>query len=83
MPFVAGIGAMTYVRYTVYNIIGSTLWVGLFVYTGYFFGNLPFVQKNFSVVILAIIVISTLPAVVEYLRRRHPEAARRHSVSKS
>jgi len=74
VPFVAGIGAMSYVRYTIYNVIGSTLWVGLFTYTGYFFGNLPFVQKNFSLVIVAIIVISSLPPTVEYLRRRrHPK----------
>jgi membrane-associated protein len=70
VPFVAGIGTMTYMRYTLYNIIGSVLWVGLFVYTGYFFGNLPIVQRNFSVVILAIIVISSIPAVFAYFRRR-------------
>jgi membrane-associated protein len=74
VPFVAGIGSMTYARYTLYNVIGSTLWVGLFIYAGYFFGNLPFVQKNFSLVIVAIIVISALPPIVEYLRqRRHPK----------
>jgi membrane-associated protein len=75
VPFVAGIGSMTYARYTLFNVIGSALWVGLFVYAGYFFGNLPFVQKNFSLVILAIIVSSAIPPVVEYFRhRRHPKA---------
>lgn len=74
VPFVAGISSMTYARYTLYNIIGSVLWVGLFVYAGYFFGNLPFIQKNFSLVILAIIVSSAIPPVVQYLRqRRHPK----------
>jgi membrane-associated protein len=71
VPFIAGIGEMTYARYTLYNVIGSTLWVGLFVYTGYFFGNLPFVRSNFSLVIMAIIVITSLPAILEYFRHRH------------
>ncbi|MCX6831964.1 MAG: DedA family protein [candidate division Zixibacteria bacterium] len=74
VPFVAGIGAMTYARYTLFNVIGSALWVGLFVYAGYFFGNLPFIQKNFSLVIVVIIVSSAIPPVVEYFRqRRHPK----------
>lgn len=71
VPFVAGIGKMTYVRYTIYNVFGSTAWVGLFIYAGYFFGNLPFVQKNFSLVILAIIVITSLPPAFEYCRQRY------------
>jgi membrane-associated protein len=69
-PFVAGIGAMSYARFLSYNVIGGVLWVSLCVLAGYFFGNLPFVQRNFSVVILAIIAISLLPALVEYLRHR-------------
>lgn len=70
VPFVAGIGAMTYRRYTLFNVIGSVLWVALFVYTGYFFGNLPFIRRHFSLVILAVIAISLLPPVIEYVRRR-------------
>jgi membrane-associated protein len=70
VPFVAGIGAMTYLRYTIYNIIGSTLWVGLFIYAGYFFGNLPFVQKHFSMVILVLIIIPGFPAVFGFFRKR-------------
>ena len=70
VPFVAGIGEMTYVRYTIYNIIGSTLWVGAFIYAGYFFGNLPFVQKHFSMVILVLLIIPGLPAVIEFIRQR-------------
>ena len=69
-PFVAGVGKMTYARFLSYNIVGGLLWVSVCVFAGYFFGNLAFVKKNFSVVILAIVVISLLPAVVEYLRHR-------------
>lgn len=69
-PFVAGIGRMTYWRFISYNVIGGVVWVALFVFGGYFFGNLPFVRRHFTVVILAIIVISVIPAVVEYLRHR-------------
>ncbi len=70
VPFVAGIGEMTYVRYTIYNIIGSTLWVGAFIYAGYFFGNLPFVQKHFSLVILVLLIIPGFPAVIGFIRQR-------------
>jgi membrane-associated protein len=69
-PFVAGIGAMSYLRFLAYNVVGGLLWVTVCLFAGYFFGNLPFVKKNFSLVILAIIVISVLPAVFEYLRHR-------------
>lgn len=70
-PFVAGVGAMRYPRFLLFNIIGAALWVGLFVTAGYFFGNQPIVQKNFKLVILGIIVVSVLPAVIEYLRHRY------------
>jgi membrane-associated protein len=69
-PFVAGIGAMSYGRFLAYNVVGGVLWVTVCVFSGYFFGNLPFVKKNFSLVILVIILISILPAVIEYLRHR-------------
>jgi membrane-associated protein len=69
-PFVAGIGAMTYSRFIIYNVIGAVVWVALFIFGGYYFGNLPFVKDNFTLVILAIIVISVLPGVVEFLRER-------------
>jgi membrane-associated protein len=69
-PFVAGIGAMSYPRFLVYNVTGGLLWVSVCLFAGYFFGNLPFVKRNFSLVILAIIVISVLPAVFEVLRHR-------------
>jgi len=69
-PFVAGIGAMSYRRFTAYNVAGGVLWVGLFVFAGYFFGNIPVVAHNFSLVIAAIIVVSLLPPFIEFLRRR-------------
>jgi membrane-associated protein len=77
-PFVAGIGAMSYPRFITYNVVGGIVWVAVCLGAGYFFGNLPFVKKNFSLVILAIIVVSVMPALVEYLRHRSqakPEAA--------
>jgi len=67
-PFVAGVGTMTYPRFLAYNVIGGVAWVGLFVWAGYFFGNLPAVKENFSMVILAIIALSVLPIAVEVLR---------------
>jgi len=69
-PFVAGIGAMPYSRFILFNIAGAALWVGLFSYTGYFFGQLPLVQHNFKLLIGTIIVISLMPPVIEYLKHR-------------
>jgi len=69
-PFVAGIGAMTYGRFIIYNVVGGVLWVTVCVGGGYWFGGLEIVRKNFSLVVLAIIVISILPGVVEFLRHR-------------
>ncbi len=69
-PFVAGIGAMTYPKFTLYNIVGGIAWVCTFLLGGYFFGNIPSVKNNFSVVIIAIIIVSIMPAFIEYWRRR-------------
>lgn len=74
-PFVAGVGAMSYPRFIAYNVIGAVLWVGLFVLGGYFFGNLPVVRANFSLVILAIIVISMVPIAIEAIKARTRNAA--------
>jgi membrane-associated protein len=70
VPFVAGVGSMTYRRFFAYNVIGGFVWVYFFTYAGYFFGTRPFVQKNFKLVILAIIVLSVLPIVFEFVRAR-------------
>ncbi len=70
-PFVAGIGTMPYRTFIVYNIIGAVMWVGLFIYAGYYFGQLPFVQKNFKFVIFAIIILSISPPIIEYLKHRY------------
>ena len=69
-PFVAGIGEMGYARFAMFNVAGGIAWVVLFIGGGYLFGNIPTVKRNFHVVIVAIIVISVLPAVVEFLRAR-------------
>jgi membrane-associated protein len=69
-PFVAGVGKMRYGYFVTYNVVGALVWTSLFVFGGYFFGNLPFVEKNFSIVIIAIILISVLPAVFEILKAR-------------
>lgn len=68
VPFVCGVGHLTYARFLVFSIIGALLWVGLLVPAGYFFGNLDIVKENLSVVILLIIAISLLPGIAEYLR---------------
>lgn len=69
-PFVAGMGSMHYGRFISYNVIGGLLWVSVFLASGYLFGNIPFVQKNFELVALAIVLISVLPMVYEYARHR-------------
>lgn len=69
-PFVAGIGAMTYSKFFQFNIIGGILWTIIFIYSGYFFGNLEFVKNNFSFIVLAIIIISVLPGLSEYIRHK-------------
>lgn len=73
-PFVAGIGAMSYGRFITYNVFGGVLWVTLFTFAGYFFGNLQIVQDNFSLVIIAIVLISVMPAIIEYFRERQRTA---------
>lgn len=74
-PFVAGIARMSYGRFLLYNIVGGLIWVNLFVLGGFFFGNLPLVKENFTLVILGIIFISVLPGLTAYLRERFIKAA--------
>ncbi len=69
-PFVAGIGAMRYRRFLLFNVTGAVLWVALLTYAGFFFGNLPLVRNNLTAVILGIIVLSVMPAVIEFWRAR-------------
>jgi membrane-associated protein len=69
-PFVAGVGTMDYRRFITYNVVGAFLWTGIFIWLGYFFGNIPFVQENFELVIILIILISVVPMVIEYVRGR-------------
>ena len=69
-PFVAGVGAMTYSKFILYNVIGGILWVNIFVWLGYFFGTLPFIQKHFELVIIAIVGISVLPMVYEFVKSK-------------
>ena len=79
VPFVAGAGSMTYSRFLAYNLIGGFVWIYFFTYAGFLFGNQPFVQKNFKLVILAIIFLSVLPIVIEvgreWLKGRKAPAA--------
>jgi len=69
-PFVAGIGRMSYSWFLAYNVVGGIAWIAIFVLGGYYFGNMTVVKKNFTLVILAIILISVMPGVIEYLRQR-------------
>jgi membrane-associated protein len=80
-PFVAGVGTMNYGRFITYNVLGGFLWTFIFVFLGYFFGNIPFVRRNFELVILAIILISVLPMVVEYVRGRSRKVAPKAAAS--
>ena len=77
VPFIAGVGSMTYPRFMAYNLIGGFVWIYFFTYAGFLFGNQPFVQKNFKLVILAIIILSVLPIVIEFVRewRKSRQAA--------
>jgi len=69
-PFVAGVGKMSYSRFGMFNITGGVIWVIAFVMGGYLFGNVPVVKRNFHVVIIAIVILSVMPPVIEYLRSR-------------
>ncbi|WP_227318711.1 DedA family protein [Cedecea davisae] len=73
-PFVAGMGRMSYRHFAIYNVVGALLWVLLFTYAGYLFGNLPVVQENLKLLIVAIILVSILPGVVEVIRHKRAAA---------
>jgi membrane-associated protein len=74
-PFVAGVGAMPYRRFIGYSLAGAVLWVGSLTLAGYFFGTIPVVRDNFSIVVLAIVAISIMPMVVQFARSRRATAA--------
>jgi membrane-associated protein len=81
-PFVAGIGRMQYRRFLMFNVLGAGAWVVLFTVLGYSFGNLPSVKKNFQYVIIAIIALSVLPGVIEFVRERRRAQAEPEPLAK-
>ena len=74
-PFIAGVGTMNYGKFISYNIIGGVLWVALFIFAGFQFGAIPEVKRNFTFVIFAIILLSLLPPVIEYVRHKFRKTA--------
>jgi membrane-associated protein len=76
VPFVCGIGRLTYARFLGFSVLGALLWVGLLVPAGYFFGNLPIVRNNLTAVILLIVFLSILPGMVEYLKHKRAQSSR-------
>ena len=78
-PFVAGIGDMTYRKFIVFNVVGGVLWVALAVGAGYFFGNIPVVKNNFSLVIIALVLIPGIPSVVEMIRIKIRQRAKKRA----
>ncbi|MEW6482575.1 MAG: DedA family protein [bacterium] len=69
-PFVAGIGTMSYRKFIAYNIFGGIMWILIFLYGGFYFGNIPLVKRHFSIVIFVIIFISILPGIIEFVRHK-------------
>ncbi len=69
-PFVAGVGKMDYFSFLAYNVIGGLSWVAIFIFSGYYFGNIPFVKDNLTAIVILIIIVSFIPAVQEYLKHR-------------
>ena len=74
-PFLAGVGEMGYAKFALYNISGAVIWIFSLTLAGYYFSELPFVKNNFSLVVLAIIFLSILPAVIEFVRARRARHA--------
>ena len=69
-PFLAGVAGMTYRRFLSYNVVGGVLWIGLLVYAGYLFGNIPWVKQNLSVIVIGIVIVSLIPAVSTFVAER-------------
>jgi len=74
-PFVAGVGAMTYPKFLMFNIIGGFTWVTVIILSGYYFGNIPIIKNNFTIVVLTIVFISMLPGFIEYIRHRSAKSS--------
>ncbi len=77
-PFVAGVGTMNYSRFLMFNVVGGFLWTSLFIFGGYFFGNIPIVKENFETVIVVIIIISVLPMFVEIVKSKRKKNHLQH-----
>jgi membrane-associated protein len=75
VPFFAGVGAMTYKKFLAFNIIGAAAWVGSLAYAGYLFGNIPWVKDNLAWIVVAIVIVSLIPIVVQYVKERRRRAA--------
>jgi membrane-associated protein len=75
VPFFAGVGAMTYQKFLAFNIIGGAAWVGSLAYAGYLFGNIPWVKDNLAWIVVAIVIVSLIPIVVQYVKERRRRAA--------
>jgi len=75
-PFVAGIGNMHYEKFLAYNVIGGAVWEGIFIFMGYFFGNIPAVKHNFTLVILGIILVSVVPMGLEFIKAKRKKLQR-------
>jgi len=73
-PFVAGIGYMSYRQFSFYNVVGAVLWIGSLLYGSYLFGNIPIIKENFSLVVMAIIVISVLPIIIKLIHQKFSQA---------
>ena len=69
-PFLAGVAGMTYRRFLSYNVVGGVMWIGLLVYAGYLFGNIPWVKQNLSLIVIGIVVVSLIPAVSTFISER-------------
>lgn len=69
-PLIAGVGRMKYSKFFAYNIIGGILWVAIFLFAGYLFGNIPFVKDNLTLIVIAIIVVSAIPVIIEFLKQK-------------
>jgi membrane-associated protein len=78
-PFIAGVGTMSYKSFATYNVVGAFLWITSFLFLGYYFGGLPIIKENFTYVIIAIIILSVLPAVIEIWREKRKNKKEQHA----